>query len=59
MKHTMELNDLERNFEGRLTEPMTEPLNFNLRKLLNYCKENNIEPDTLTDEQIYEIAGID
>jgi len=36
--------------DGRLTDP--QDYNFDMLAIINYCKANNIEPETLTDEDL-------
>ena len=38
-------------FDGRLTDPDAD-YNFDMLAIINYCKTNNIEPETLTDEDL-------
>ncbi|NLX81513.1 MAG: hypothetical protein GXZ03_08130 [Proteiniphilum sp.] len=53
MKHTMDLSELEWNFEGLLTaayEP--DRKGINVPEVMKYCRDRNIEPKDLSDEEV-------
>lgn len=44
---------------GILTEPIGEYTKYNLRSLLQYCRENNIQPEDLNEEKLREFELTD
>lgn len=52
MKDITELNSFERDFEGPLTADLdVKATVYDFRGLLKYCRDNNINPEQMDDEQ--------